>query len=397
MRLMRDGVGRVSCVMLALAGAAIVGAVGCAADRNSAPAAADHHGGADHGSVEKAEIGKTKEGATVESYTLKNKNGVVAKVMTYGATLTEMHVPDQDGKQADVVLGFADLDKYLAGHPFFGSTAGRVANRIAKGKFTLDGKEYTLATNNGPNTLHGGIKGFDKQVWEAKQVNSPDGPGVQFHYVSKDGEEGFPGNLDTTVTYTLTNDNALRISYKATTDKATPVNLTNHSYWNLGGENSGTILDEILYVNADKYTPVDDTQIPTGELKSVKGTPFDFTTPTPIGARIEQTGGNPTGYDHNYVLNHAPGQIGLAARLTDPQSGRVMECWTDQPGVQVYTGNFLDGTLTGIGGKPYVKHAAVCLETQHFPDAINHPDFPSTVLRPGETYQTTTIYKFSTK
>jgi aldose 1-epimerase len=317
--------------------------------------------------------------------------------MTYGAIVTELHAPDRGGNKADIVLGFNNLDQYLADNPFFGAIAGRYANRIAKGKFTLDGKEYTLATNNGPNHLHGGNVGFDKRVWDGKPMETPDGPAVQLHYVSKDGEEGYPGDLDTTVTYTLTNDNALRIDYKATTDKPTVLNLTNHSYWNLAGEGSGTILDEVLYLNSDRYTPVDATLIPTGEIKSVKGTPFDFTTPTRIGARIQQTGGDPIGYDHNFIINGEPGTLRLGGRLEDPKSGRVMEFWTTQPAVQFYTGNFLDGKLKGISGKPYNQHDALCLETQHYPDSPNHPSFPSTTLRPGQTFTSTTLYKFSAK
>jgi aldose 1-epimerase len=349
--------------------------------------------------VQKAAFGQTKEGIPVEIYTLTNQHGMVAKIMTYGATLTELIVPSKTGP-VDVVLGFDKIEPYLAGVPFFGSTVGRVGNRIAKGQFTLNGKTYKLATNNGPNHLHGGNKGFDKVVWKAEPVAANDGQAVKFTYHSPDGEEGYPGNLDASVTYTLTNNNELRLDYTATTDKATPVNLTNHSYFNLAGEGSGTILDHVMMINADQITPVDDTLIPTGKLEPVKGTVFDFTTPTAIGTRIEKVPGPaPVGYDHNYVLNAASaGQaMRLAARVTDPKSGRAMEVRTTEPGVQFYTGNFLDGTIKNRKGIAYQKNAAFCLETQHFPDSVNHPNFPSTILEPGKTYKTTTVYAFSAK
>ncbi len=347
-------------------------------------------------SITRADFGKTAEGQPVDLFTLANGN-VTAKIMTYGGIITEIHAPDRTGKTADVVLGFGTLDKYLAGHPFFGAIAGRYANRIAKGKFSLDGHDYTLAVNNGPNSLHGGLKGFDKQVWNAQSSNGADGPTLKLTYISKDGEEGYPGALTSTVTYMLTNQNELKIEYDATTDKPTVLNLTNHSYWNLAGENSGTILDQTLTLNADRYTPVDETQIPTGELKSAKGTPMDFITPHKIGERIAQIPGPPPGgYDHNYVINGGgQGKLVKAATVNDPKSGRTLECWTTQPGVQVYTGNFLDGKLTGIGGTQYVKNDAVCLETQHFPDSPNHPQFPTTRLNPGEKYHQVTVYKFS--
>ena len=333
-------------------------------------------------------FGTMPDGTVIKRYTLTNKNGLAAKVMDYGAILTELWVPDKSGKIENVVAGFDNLKQYLDGHPFFGATTGRYANRIAKGKFTLDGKEYTLATNNGPNHLHGGRKGFDKQVWKSE---AKDGS-VKFTYLSKDVEEGYPGNLDVTVTYTLTDDNELRIDYTGTTDKPTVINLTNHSYFNLAG--SGEVLGHELKIEADRYTPVDQNLIPTGEIAPVKGTPLDFTTAETIGKRIDQLKPTPGGYDHNYVLNSGGKSLALAVRGREPISGGVMETLTTEPGMQLYTANFVDGKLTGVGGVRYVKHGAFCLETQHFPDSPNKPNFPSTVLRPGETYETTTIYRF---
>ncbi|MGE5611683.1 MAG: aldose epimerase family protein [Bacillota bacterium] len=344
-------------------------------------------------SIKKSDFGKTKDGQAVDLYTLTNKNGITAKLITYGAILTELQVPDRTGKFANVVLGFDNLKQYEGEHPYFGSTIGRYGNRIAKGKFTLDGKEYTLATNDGPNALHGGVKGFNRVMWTAKPIQAKDNVGVEFTYVSKDGEEGYPGTLTSVVTYTLTNDNELRIDYHATTDKATVLNLTNHSYWNLAGAGNGTILDNLLTLKADNYTPVDDTLIPTGQIAPVSGTPMDFTKPFAIGARIDQVKG---GYDHNYVLNSKGGKMALAAVVQDPKSGRTLEIYTNQPGIQFYTGNFLDGTIKGNGGV-YPKNAALCLETQHFPDSPNRPSFPSAVLRPGQTYNYTTIHKFIAK
>jgi aldose 1-epimerase len=359
--------------------------------------------------VQKMAFGKTPDGKAVNMYVLTNTNGMKARIITYGATLTELDVPDRDGKLADVVLGFDTLAGYVKGHPYFGSTVGRVANRIAGGKFTLNGKEYKLAKNNGPNTLHGGHKGFDKVVWQAEPVGTADGEAVRFRYRSPDGEEGYPGRLDVEVTYTLTDKNELQIDYSATTNRATPVNLTNHSYFNLAGVRGGdgaersapgTILDHELTINADRYTPVDETLIPTGEIKPVKGTPLDFTKPEKIGARIDELKGEPGGYDHNYVLNgwQPEGKkLSLAARVRDPKSGRVMEVLTTEPGVQLYTGNFLDGTVKGKGGVNYRKHQALCLETQHFPDSVHHANFPSVILKPGQTYEQTTVYKFSAR
>jgi aldose 1-epimerase len=342
------------------------------------------------------DFGKTSEGTPVELYVLTNGR-MTAKVMTYGGIITEIHVPDREGKPADVVLGFDRLEGYLAGHPYFGAAVGRVANRVARGTFTLDGRDYQLAVNNGPNSLHGGLKGFDKVVWKGADASGPDGPAVRLTYLSRDGEEGYPGNLSVSVTYTLTAEDELKMDYTATTDKATPVNLTNHSYFNLAGPAAGTILGHELWLAADRYTPVDDTLIPTGEIKPVRGTPLDFTTPTPIGARIDQLGGEPGGYDHNYVLRGGPKGPALAARVHEPGSGRVLEVFTTEPGIQFYTGNFLDGTLKGKGGVVYGKNQGFCLEAQHFPDSVHQAGFPSTILRPGSTYSQTTIYKFSAR
>jgi aldose 1-epimerase len=352
--------------------------------------------------VAKKEFGKTPDGKQVDLYTLTNAHGMKAKIITYGGILTELDAPDRDGKMGDVVLGFDNLQSYLAGSPYFGALIGRVANRVAKGRFTLDGKEYKLFVNNGPNALHGGEKGFDKVVWRAEPENTKDGPALKLTYLSPSGEEGYPGNLTVHVTYTLTNENALRIDYTATADKATPLNLTNHSYFNLGGPGSGSILGEEVMIAADKYTPVDATMIPTGEIKPVKGTPLDFTKPTKIGARIDElkpdtAAENPGGYDHNYVLRGGDKEPALAARVHDPKSGRTMEVYTTEPGLQFYTGNFLDGKLKGKNGVAYKKHQAFCMEADHFPDSVNHADFPSTILEPGKTYTQTTIYKFSAK
>jgi aldose 1-epimerase len=349
--------------------------------------------------VRRMAFGKTKDGTAVDLYVLTNTKGMKAKVMTYGATLTELDVPDKGGKLADVVLGFADFKGYLQkGNPYFGSTVGRVANRIAKGRFTLGGKEYKLAVNNGPNALHGGLRGFDKVVWKGQPLQTKRGPAVKFTYRSPDGEEGYPGNLTVSVTYTLTAKNELRIDYTAATDQATPVNLSNHTYFNLAGARSGKdVLGHVLLLAADRYTPVDKTLIPTGKIKAVKGTPLDFTTPTTIGARIAKLKGEPGGYDHNLVLKRKGKGLDLAARVTEPKSGRVMEMYTTEPGVQFYTGNFLDGMLKGKGGVAYAKHFGFCLEAQHYPDSVNHPNFPSVILKPGKTYRQTTVYKFSAR
>ena len=347
--------------------------------------------------IVKEHFGKTSEGQQIFLYTLCNKDGLVAKLTNYGALLTELHVPDRKGESADIVLGFDNLESYLAGHPYFGCTIGRVAHQLKNGRFTLDGKQYTLPTNFGLNHLHGGPKGFDKHVWKGTEVESAAGPAVKFTYLSRDGEQGYPGNLHSAVTYTLTHKDELRIDYQAKTDQATPVNLTNHSYFNLSGTRSETILAHELMVTADHYLPLDETFAPTGEIRSLKGTVLDFRKPVAIGTRIDQLKGAPGGYDLNYVLRNQEGSLALAARVRDPESGRVMEIYTTQPGIQFYTANFLDGTITGKSDKVYTKHSGLCLETQHYPDSVNHPNFPSVILRPGETYAQTTVHKFHTQ
>jgi len=352
---------------------------------------AKEQGGASKLGVEMSSYGKMPDGAAVSLYTLTNDKGMRVKLTNYGAITVSVEVPDKNGKVADVTLGYDTLDGWLKSTSYFGATVGRYANRIAKGKFTLDGQTYTLATNNGENALHGGIKGFDKVVWNAEPIKAADSVGVKFTYLSKDGEEGYPGNLNVTVVYTLNNANEFKAEFSATTDKPTVVNLAHHTYWNLGGPAAGDILGHLMMINADKYTPVDAGLIPTGELKDVAGTPMDFTTPKTIGERIAQVEG---GYDHNYVLR-AGDPIHLAAKVVDPKSGRVMEIFTDQPGVQFYSGNFLDGTVTGKGGVVYKQHYGFCLETQHFPDSPNKPEFPTVVLKPGETYVHIMIHKFS--
>ncbi|MCO8120264.1 galactose mutarotase [Stieleria sp. TO1_6] len=338
----------------------------------------------------------------IQFYTLKNKQGMTVRITNYGAIITSIMVPDRDGKLADVALGYNDIASYTnaVDKPYFGAVVGRYGNRIAKGKFTIDGETYTLATNNGPNSLHGGIIGFDKVIWDASVDD--DANAVTLTYLAKDGEEGYPGNLKCSVTYRLTDDNAIEIQYTATTDKATPINLTQHTYFNLKGEGQGTILDHELMLNADRYTPVDETLIPTGKTPAVQGTPFDFTTAKPIGRDIEadneqlRFGG---GFDHNWVLDKAgrTGDMTVAATVYEPTSGRVMEVSTTEPGIQFYCGNFLDGRLIGKSGKPYLHRGGFCLETQHYPDSPNQPTFPSTILKPGDQYNTKTTFKFSTR
>ncbi len=349
-------------------------------------------------------FGKLPDGREAHLYTLQNAKGLRADITNYGGTVVSLFVPDRDGKLADVSLGFDDVAKYAAKSPYFGALIGRYGNRIAHGKFTLDGKTYQLPLNDHPGdikcSLHGGDKGFDKVLWEARQTTIDGNPALVLTYVAKDGEMGYPGNLTAEVTYTVTDKNELRIDYKATTDKATPVNLTNHTYFNLNGEGNGTILDHVLMIRAKKTTPVNAGLIPTGKLAKVKGTPFDFTKPTAIGARIDQQdeqlkfGG---GYDHNWALDNQSGKLELAATLHEPKSGRFMEILTTEPGLQFYSGNFLDGTLTGRSGKTYPYRSGLCLETQHYPDSPNHPNFPNTILKPGETYRSTTIHRFSVK
>jgi aldose 1-epimerase len=344
--------------------------------------------------ITKAEFGKLPDGTVIESYTLHNIHGASAKIITLGATLTELLVPDENGKLGDVVLGFDNLKGYEGAHPFFGVTVGRYANRIANGKFTLDGKEYQLFVNNGPNSLHGGKAGFDKKVWKANSSEDAQGESVKLTYVSKDGEENYPGTLTVSVTYTLTKSNELKINYTAETDKPTVLNLTNHSYFNLAG--TGDVLQHVLQLNADNYTPVDSTLIPTGQISSVAGTPLDFRKPTAIGAHIGEIK-DIGGYDHNFVVNGKPGTLRLAGKVNEPSTGRQMEVWTTQPGMQFYSAIHLDGTVVGKGGQAYQKYGALCLETQHYPDSPNHPAFPTTVLRPGQKFTSETIYKFSAK
>ncbi len=376
-------------LLVATAGLATASFVGCASHSMSKSTT---------NSITSAPFGTMPDGTAVQIYTLRNTHGLEARILTYGGILQSLLVPDRTGKLGDVVLGYDHLQGYLDKTPYFGALIGRYGNRIGGAKFTLEGQTYTLATNNGPNSLHGGIKGFDKVVWSAKTFVSPEGPELILAYYSRDGEEGFPGNLMVTAIYTLTDDNELKLQYSATTDKPTVVNLTHHSYFNLTGQPNTDILGHIVYINSDETTPVDAGLITTGEFKSVAGTPFDFRTPTAIGARINdpdvvlQYG---PGYDHNWVINKPFGQYGLMARVTDPSSGRVMEVWSDEPGLQFYAGNFLDGTITGKYGAVYKIHDAFCMEPQHYPDSPNKPNFPTTELKPGEKYHNTIVYKFS--
>jgi len=348
------------------------------------------------GTITKADFGTMPDGVPVELYTLRNSKGMEAQIMTYGGILRSLKTPDRNGKFGDVVLGYDKLDGYLKSSPYFGALIGRYGNRIAHGKFSLDGVSYQLATNNGVNALHGGLKGFDKVVWTARPLPTAHGPSLILTYVSQNGEEGYPGTLSVTAIYSLTEDNALRLDFTATTSQDTVVNLTHHSYFNLRG--SGDILGNIVYINADKFTPVDSGLIPTGELRPVAGTPFDFRIPTAIGARINETNNEQIkfagGYDDNWVLNKQADELSLAARVYEPVTGRTMEVWTTSPGLQFYSGNFLDGTLTGKGGWVYQFRDALAMEPQHFPDSPNHPEFPTAELKPGETYHNTLIYKF---
>ena len=354
-----------------------------------------------HGTITKHPYGVTADGTSVDAYTLTNATGISVEILTYGGIIAAIHTPDRGGEMANIALGFDNLADYEAKSPYFGCITGRFANRIANGKFSLDGEAYTLATNDGTNHLHGGLVGFNKQVWQAQEVARENGVGVALSYSSADGEEGYPGTLDVMVTYTLTDNDALTIDYMATTDKATVVNLTNHSLFNLAGEGSGTIENHILMLNADRYTPSNDNQIPTGELAPVDGTPFDFRLPKALAPGQRSNHEQIVwahGYDHNFVINRPNDTaLVLTARVYEPGSGRILEVWTTEPGVQLYTGNFLDATLVGTSGRIYRQSDGFALETQHFPDSINKPEWPSVVLRPGETYHHYTVHKFSAK
>jgi aldose 1-epimerase len=348
--------------------------------------------------VAREAFGRTGEGIPVEVFSLTNKAGVEIKAISFGAIITSIRIPDRTGALADVTLGFDSLDGYLKEHPFFGAVVGRYGNRIGKASFTLDGRTYKLAANNGPNHLHGGVRGFDKYVWTAEVLNGV--TGVAFTRTSPDGEEGYPGTVQARVSYVLSETSELSIAYRATTDKATPINLTQHTYFNLAGHNAGSIVDHELTLAADRYTPVDSTLIPTGELASVAGTPLDFRQPTRIGARIDDPHQQikfGMGYDHNWVINRKGDGLQLAARVYEPKSGRTLEVQTTEPGVQFYTGNFLDGTLKGKGGAAYNRRNGFCLETQHYPDSPNKPAFPSTIVKPGQTYQSQTVWRFGSR
>ena len=355
-------------------------------DADSAPAT---------GSVTSRIFGRTPENQLVRVYTLTNKNGLSVSVMDYGATIVKILAPDRSGKLDDVVLGFDKFSPYLHQIAHLGGTIGRYGNRITKGQFSIGRSVFQLPLNNGPNSLHGGFRGFDRRMWKVEPVES-DIPAVRFSRLSPDGEEGYPGNLFVSVTFSLSDDNELRISYEATTDKTTIINLTNHTYFNLAG--GGAILDHLLTLHADAYTPVDDALLPTGEIKSVDGTPWDFLNPTPMGLHLKEAGSKPVGFDHNFVLNKGWfSDWSVAAEVDEPKSGRTLTVSTDQPGIQFYTGNFLDGTMTGDGGNVYLQYSGFCLETQHFPDSPNHANFPSTFLVPGDTYKTSTVYAFGIK
>jgi aldose 1-epimerase len=371
-----------------LAVLATLGAMACSTPE-SAPATGQS------AAITAAPFGKLGD-MPVELYTLTNAHGLVAKITNYGAIVTELHVPDRTGTLADVVLGFENLEGYRKDSPYFGATVGRVANRIKDAAFTLDGTRYTLEANDKPNHLHGGRKGWDKVVWSASRRDTADGPALELTYVSTDGEEGYPGTVMAKTIYALTNNDELTVDMQATTDKPTLVNMAHHSYWNLGGHNSGTILDHEVTLYADRYTP-GSPMVPYGEIKPVKSTPFDFTSAKPVGKELKQTGGTRIGYDHNFVINGEPNQLRPVARVKDPKSGRVMTLSANQPGVQFYTGNFLNGSVTGKGAT-YVQHAALCLESQKFPNAINVPAWQDQViLRPGQTYRHIMVHKFSTE
>ncbi len=367
----------------------VVWVVGCGSD-GATPAI--------QGTVSRASFGVTPAGESVDVFTLANASGVEVRAITYGGIIVSLRVPDRDGRLGDIVLGFDDLDGYVEGSPYFGAIVGRYANRIANGQFTLAGETYHLATNNGPNHLHGGVRGFDKIVWHAEMLESDSGVAVIFTYTSPDGDEGYPGTLFTRVSYTLTPGNELVVDYLAATDRATPINLSQHTYFNLAGDGRRDVLEHVLTINAGHFTPVDATLIPTGVIAPVAGTPFDFTTPTAIGARIDledeqlENGG---GYDHNFVLDRDGAGLAHAARVEEPTTGRVLDVYTTEPGLQFYSGNFLDGSLIGKSGQVYRHRYGFCLETQHFPDSPNQPAFPSTILRPGEEYRSRTVFVFS--
>jgi aldose 1-epimerase len=380
------GISRARSFGMMLAAAALATAAGAAVAK---PA---------HPHVQKAPFGQTADGRAVDIYTLTNRNGIEARIMTYGATLVSLKTPDRNGQMGDIVLGFDSVEPYLAGVPYYGAIIGRYANRIANARFTLNGASYQLPVNDGPNSLHGGDKGFDKRLWKAAPFENASGPGLRLTYVSADGEAGYPGKLTVKVTYQLRNDNSLAIDYRATTTKPTVVNLTNHAYFNLSGDPlRHDILDQVLMLNADRFTPVNATLIPTGELRPVAGTPFDFRNPTAIGARINADDEQirmGRGYDHNWVLvKEKPGTMTEAAYVTDPESGRVLEVLTTEPGIQFYSGNFMDGKPAGQG-TVFPHRSGLCLETQHFPDSPNQPSFPPTVLRPGQTYVSHTVFIF---
>ena len=381
---------------ISLAAIALLNQIGCTPKSASTPGVA-----AVTRELRRAPFGRTADGRPVELFTLTNAHGIEVRLTNYGGIITSLRTPDRSGRFDDIVLGYDSLSGYLHDSEYFGAIVGRYGNRIAKGRFTLDGATYRLAVNNGPNSLHGGIRGFDKVVWTAEPFRSDGTEGVALDYTSADMEEGYPGTLRTRVTYTLTDDNRLIVDYQATSDKPTPINLTQHSYWNLAGDGSRDILAHVLTINADSMTPVDTTLIPTGEISPVAGTPFDFRTPTPIGARIDQRqnmqihyGG---GYDHNFVLNRggaAADSLVHAAHVAEPSTGRTLDIFTTEPGIQFYSGNFLDGTITGKAGHIYKYRYGLALETQHYPDSPNHPNFPSTILRPGQQSRSRTVFAF---
>jgi len=386
---------RSTLVLMALTSAVFLAHAACS---SSTPPESTSEPAAPSASVTRAPFGTLPDGTPIEIFTLTNANGLVVRAITYGGIIVSLHAPDRDGRFDDIVLGYDTVDGYVKDNsPYFGAIIGRFGNRIAKGTFTLDGQTYTLATNNGPNHLHGGLKGFDKVVWAGESASTDRGPAVTFSRISPDGEEGYPGALTARVTYTLTDRNELIVDYHATTDKPTIVNLTQHSYFNLAGQGARDILGHELQINADRYTPVDTTLIPTGELAPVEDTPFDFRQPTAIGARIDAD--HPQikaglGYDHNFVLTRSGDGLEVAARVVEPTTGRTLEVATTEPGLQFYSGNFLDGSITGKAGRVYRHRYGFCLETQHFPDSPNQPAFPPVVLRPGEEYRTQTVFTF---